>query len=128
MKKVKMEMSLSVAAEYKDWIRYISERYRQCQIKAAVSVNRELISFYWSLGQEIVQREGEKKYGSGFYTALSKDLKELIPGVKGFASSNLRYMAKFYSLYTPLIFPTSCGKFERRGFICGSLGTSQNNH
>lgn len=109
MKKVKMEMSLSVAEEYKDWIRSISERYRQCQIKAAVSVNRELISFYWSLGQEIVQREEEKKYGSGFYTALSKDLKELIPGVKGFASSNLRYMAKFYSLYTPLIFPQVVG-------------------
>ena len=48
-------------------------------------------------------------HGSGFYTALSKDLKELIPGVKGFASSNLRYMAKFYSLYTPLIFPQVVG-------------------
>ena len=51
MKKVKMEMSLSVAAEYKDWIRSISERYRQCQIKAAVSVNRELISFYGHWGR-----------------------------------------------------------------------------
>lgn len=53
MKKVKMEMSLSVAEEYKDWIRSISERYRQCQIKAAVSVNRELISFYWSLAMSL---------------------------------------------------------------------------
>lgn len=122
MKKVKMEMSLSVAAEYKDWIRSISERYRQCQIKAAVSVNRELISFYWSLGQEIVQREGEKKYGSGFYTALSKDLKELIPGVKGFASSNLRYMAKFYSLYTPLIFPQVVGNLSEEDLFAVPWG------
>lgn len=122
MKKVKMEMSLSVAEEYKDWIRSISERYRQCQIKAAVSVNRELISFYWSLGQEIVQREGEKKYGSGFYTALSKDLKELIPGVKGFASSNLRYMAKFYSLYTPLIFPQVVGNLSEEDLFAVPWG------
>lgn len=122
MKKVKMEMSLSVAAEYKDWIRSISERYRQCQIKAAVSVNRELISFYWSLGQEIVQREGEKKYGSGFYTALSKDLKELIPGVKGFVSSNLRYMAKFYSLYTPLIFPQVVGNLSEEDLFAVPWG------
>ena len=35
--------------------------------------------------------------------------RRLIPGVKGFASSNLRYMAKFYSLYTPLIFPQVVG-------------------
>lgn len=122
MKKVKMEMSLSVAEEYKDWIRSISERYRQCQIKAAVSVNRELISFYWSLGQEIVQREGEKKYGGGFYTALSKDLKELIPGVKGFASSNLRYMAKFYSLYTPLIFPQVVGNLSEEDLFAVPWG------
>lgn len=122
MKKVKMEMSLSVAEEYKDWIRSISERYRQCQIKAAVSVNRELISFYWSLGQEIVQREGEKKYGSGFYTALSKELKELIPGVKGFASSNLRYMAKFYSLYTPLIFPQVVGNLSEEDLFAVPWG------
>ena len=43
---------------------------------------------------------------------MSKDLKELIPGVKGFASSNLRYMAKFYSLYTPLIFPQVVGNLS----------------
>lgn len=122
MEKVKTEMSLSVDEEYKGWIRSISERYRQCQIKAAVSVNRELISFYWSLGQEIVQREAEKKYGSGFYTALSKDLKELIPGVKGFASSNLRYMAKFYSLYTPMIFPQVVGDLSEEDLFAVPWG------
>ena len=105
MKKEKTELSLFSAEEYKDWIKSISARYRQCQIKAAVSVNRELISFYWSLGQEIVQREAEKKYGGRFYSTLSRDLKEIIPGVKGFASSNLRYMAKFYSLYAKTNLP-----------------------
>ena len=109
-------LSLSSAEEYKDWIKSISTRYRQCQIKAAVSVNRELISFYWSLGQEIVQRKAEKKYGSGFYSALSRDLRELIPGVKGFASSNLRYMAKFYSLYKSTIFPQVVEKSENEKF------------
>ena len=54
----------------------ISSRYRQCQIKASVSVNRELIQFYWSLGKDIVEREAEKQYGSGFYTSFSKDLKK----------------------------------------------------
>ena len=116
MKKQTTEFSLFSDKEYESWIKSISTRYKQCQIKAAVSVNRELISFYWSLGKEIVLREAEKKYGSNFYSALSKDLKELIPEVKGFASSNLRYMSKFYSLYSNAIFPQTVGESERANF------------
>ena len=122
MEKQKTELSL-LSEEYKDWVKSIGARYRQCQIKAAVSVNRELISFYWALGQEIIQREAEKKYGNGFYSALSRDLKELLPGIKGFASSNLRYMAKFYSLYVSEIFPQVAEKFENGNFpqVVGEL-------
>ena len=32
-------------------------------IKAAVSVNRELIQLYWSLSKDIVERDVERKYG-----------------------------------------------------------------
>lgn len=46
--------------DYKIWVESISSRYRQCQIKAAVSVNRELIRFYWLLGKDVVEREAEK--------------------------------------------------------------------
>ena len=123
MKEQATERSLFSAEEYRNWIKSIGARYRQCQIKAAVSVNQELISFYWSLGQEIVERDAENKYGSNFYSALSKDLRELIPEVRGFASSNLRYMAKFYSLYSPVIFPQVVGESETKNFpqVVGNL-------
>lgn len=108
--------------DYKNWVQSISSRYRQCQIKASVSVNRELIQFYWSLGKDIVEREAEKQYGSGFYTSFSKDLKKALPGVKGFASSNLRYMAKFYLLYTVKL-PQAVGNSEESNFpqVVGNL-------
>lgn len=99
--------------EYKDWIKSISSRYRQCVIKAAVSVNQELISFYWNLGKEIAEREAERKYGSDFYTSLSKDLKKALPGDKGFASTNLRYMVKFYLLYSGTNLPQVVGDFQK---------------
>lgn len=85
--------------EYLKWLEVISQRYRQCQIKAAVAVNRDLIEFYWSLGRDIVERGAEKYYGSGFYDKISKDLKEKFKDGKGFSSRNIRYMAKFYQLY-----------------------------
>ena len=53
---------------------------------------------------------------------LSRDLKELIPGVKGFASSNLRYMTKFYLLYTEKL-PQAVGNSEQPNFpqVVGNL-------
>lgn len=107
---------LILSDEYKKWVESISLRYRQCQIKAAVSVNRELISFYWSLGRDIVLREAEKRYGSEFYSSLSNDLRKALPEIKGFASSNLRYMAKFYSLYSKESFPQVVGDFNKSIF------------
>lgn len=43
--------------------------------------------------------------------------------MKGFASSNLRYMAKFYSLYTPMIFPQVVEKSGNEKFpqVVGDL-------
>ena len=99
MNTISNEQNAFLSEDYKEWVESIGSRYRQCQIKAAVTVNRELVSFYWYLGKEIVDREAEKKYGSGFYNRLSKDLKATFEDAKGFSSRNLRYMAQFYRLY-----------------------------
>lgn len=92
--------SLANYDEYKEWVSSISSRYRQCQIKAAISVNRDLISFYWSLGKEITEREAEKIYGNSFYNRLSRDLKAAFSEGSGFSSRNLRYMSQFFRLYS----------------------------
>lgn len=38
-------------------------------------------------------------YGSGFYKILSDDLKKVLPDVKLFSPTNLKYMRYFYELY-----------------------------
>ena len=85
--------------EYKQWIKDVGNRYRAAQIKAAVSVNRLLIEFYWNLGKDIVNKQVENKWGSGFYSRLSKDLKKVIPEAQGFSVPNLRFVRRFYDLY-----------------------------
>jgi len=40
--------------EYREWIKNISSRFRQSQIKAATHVNEEMLRFYWTLGRDIV--------------------------------------------------------------------------
>lgn len=86
--------------DYRVWLQELGKRYRQSQIKAAVSVNREMLQFYWSLGHDIVERLAKKNYGSGFFRNLSADLNRVLPEAKGLSPRNLRYMQRFYQLYS----------------------------
>lgn len=96
---LRMSRLIKTDAEYSKWIQELKDRYRRNQIKAATQVNREMLRFYWSLGRDIVARDAENVYGSGFYRNLSQDLKEVIPEAKGFSRQNLQYMKKMYLLY-----------------------------
>lgn len=90
---------IKMDAQYSQWIKDISARFRQSQIKAACRVNVELLRFYWSLGRDISIREKENAYGTDFFKKLSADLCDAIPEVKSFSDTNLRYMKRFYELY-----------------------------
>lgn len=87
--------------EYLQWVKELSKRYRQSQIKAAVKVNTEMLKFYWSLGRDIVALKAEARWGSKFYKNLSKDLKEANPLATCFSPKNLLYMKNFYCMYLP---------------------------
>lgn len=95
-----MSKLLSINKEYAEWLKSLSQRFRQSQIKAAVKVNSELLKFYWSLGQDIVERGFENTYGSEFFKNLSLDLQEEFPNTKGFSPTNLGYIKRFYILYS----------------------------
>ena len=100
-----MNQLIKMDEEYRKWIEDIGKRYKQRQIKASVSVNQEMIGFYWSIGKDIVEKSAGSKWGSGFFVNLSKDMRTILPGVQGLSSSNLRYMKKFYELYSDPILP-----------------------
>ena len=121
-----MSKLIKTDAEYSRWIQELKERYRYSQIKAATQVNREMLRYYWSLGRDIVARDAENVYGSGFYRNLSHDLKSAIPEAEGFSRQNLQYMKKMYLLYGELT--TNCqqpvGNYEDE--ICQqAVGISQ---
>ena len=97
-----MSKLIKTDAEYSRWIQELKERYRRSQIKAAAQVNCEMLRFYWSLGRDVVARDAENVYGSGFYKNLSQDLKAAVPEAEGFSRQNLQYMKKMYLLYSEL--------------------------
>lgn len=109
-----MSTLIHIDTEYKQWIQTLSKRYRQCQIKAAVHVNHEMLAYYWELGRDIVRLHAEQRWGSGFMRSLSQDLQQELPDAKGLTQSNLYYCKKFYLLYNEdaIKFPQVVGKIE----------------
>jgi predicted nuclease of restriction endonuclease-like (RecB) superfamily len=82
--------------DYKKFISNIKKRIQQVQIKAAISVNRELLHLYWDLGRQIVAKQNQTKWGSGLINQMSKDLQNAFPDMKGFSLSNLKYIRQWY--------------------------------
>lgn len=94
-----MSSFLETKEAYSGWLERLSIQYQQSQIKAAVSVNREMLTFYWLLGRDIISMRESSKWGSGFLETLSRDLRQRIPGAKCFSVTNLRYMEYFYTFF-----------------------------
>lgn len=89
-----------VNSEYHQWFVALKNSIRQCQIKAALNVNRELLSLYWQLGKEIVEKQKSSQWGDGFITQLSKDLTKEFPEMKGWSERNLRSIRNWYATYS----------------------------
>ena len=92
-------MNIIKDPELKQWLVDLKIRIRQSQIKAMVKVNSEMLRLYWDLGRDIVVRQMEAAWGSGFFEQLSKELRAEFPEMKGFSSTNLKYCQRFYQFY-----------------------------
>ena len=87
-------------SEYNQWLQHIKNLYKNCQIKASLKVNQELLEFYWQLGREMYERKIEEVWGSRIVERLSIDLKSAFPSAKGFSTTNLWYIKKWYIFYS----------------------------
>jgi predicted nuclease of restriction endonuclease-like (RecB) superfamily len=94
-----MNHSITKDKDYSVWLKELKNRVRLVQIKAAVKVNSELLLFYWELGQDIVDKQKNAKWGDGFLKQLSIDLIAEFPDMQGFSLRNLKYIKQWYSFW-----------------------------
>jgi len=87
---------------YFNLLRDIKDKIRSAQIKAAVSVNKELLNLYWEIGRSIVQEQNKSKWGDSVIKLLADDLKREFPDLKGFSRTNLFNIRKWYLFYSIL--------------------------
>ena len=86
--------------EYINWVNELKTLIQKTQIKAVISVNRELLSLYWTIGKSISDKVNRANWGSSVVEELSKDLKAEFPNQKGFSRSNLFSMKKWFEFYS----------------------------
>jgi len=87
-------------SEYKTLIFWLKSQIQSAQIKAAVSVNRELLQLYWFIAEQIVQKQQTARWGDGLVKQVSRDLQKEFPEMKGFSVRNLELMRKWYRYWT----------------------------
>jgi len=78
----------------------LKNKIRNAQVKAALSVNSQLVLLYWEIGRTILERQKQAGWGAKIVENLAKDLQSSFPGMKGLSDRNLKYMRKFAETYS----------------------------
>ncbi len=94
------QKNFTQSVEYKKWVLALKAKVGQAQLKAAVTVNQQLLIFYWNLGIDIVEKQKNTAWGEGFLKQLSRDLMEEFPNIKGFSERNLKYIRQWVLFWT----------------------------
>ena len=79
----------ALPAGYTTLLADLKARVRAAQLRAVVSVNRELILLYWDIGKIIAEAQKTKGYGKQVVERLVEDLQKEFPGTAGFAPQNV---------------------------------------
>ena len=88
--------------EYFHLLNDIKSRVRSAQIKAAISVNKELIGLYWDVGGMIAEKQARGRWGDSIVDMLASDLRKEFPDMKGFSRANLFTVRQWYLFYSTM--------------------------
>lgn len=86
---------MSDLIDYLAFLGSLKERIYSARQHALLSANAEQIRLYFDIGSEILQRQTQQGWGAKVINRLSTDLKMAFPEMKGFSSTNLKYMKVF---------------------------------
>jgi predicted nuclease of restriction endonuclease-like (RecB) superfamily len=94
-----MSQDIIKTDEYRNLISDLKNRIQAAQIKAAVTVNTQLITLYWDIGRQITEKQQASDWGDAVIEQIAKDLSHEFQNMKGFSRRNLYRMKQFYTFY-----------------------------
>ncbi|MCT7586747.1 PDDEXK nuclease domain-containing protein [Aliarcobacter butzleri] len=95
---MKKEIS-TIDENFTIFVKEIKSKILSSQYEALRAVNKELISLYWEIGKNIVEKQEQFSWGKSIVKNLSEELQKEFVGIKGFSVQNLWNMRQFYLEY-----------------------------
>ncbi|MBO6025353.1 MAG: DUF1016 family protein [Bacteroidales bacterium] len=96
------ENVLPINAEIRNAVLSIKAAILKSQSRAAQMVNHEQLSLYYGIGRYVSEHSRIGYWGTGAIDSISKQLKDELPGLKGFSSENIKLMRRFYEAWKEL--------------------------
>jgi len=84
-----------IPADYAAWLTALKARIHVTQQRATLAVNHELLTLYWQIGRDILERQRDAGWGTAIVERVAADLRAAFPDMKGFSRANLMYMRAF---------------------------------
>jgi len=84
---------------YNQAIQIIKSAILQSRYRAAVLVNRELLSLYFGIGKYISENSRNHFWGKNAIETISLELKQELPGLRGFSPVNIKRMRQFFEVW-----------------------------
>lgn len=97
------------ASDYTETLEQLKRTIHESQLRAIISVNKELVLLYWNIGRTICQKQEQDGWGSGVIERLGSDIQKAFPGIEGFSRTNIFRMRAFYTSYAKS--PPAGGQF-----------------
>lgn len=86
---------LEMGQSYATFIDELKKTIRSTRVSVTLQANAQLIMMYWHIGKMILDAQESEGWGARVIDRISLDLRESFPDMKGFSSTNLKYMRQF---------------------------------
>ncbi|WP_234891129.1 PDDEXK nuclease domain-containing protein [Agrobacterium vitis] len=83
------------AQTYATFVGDLKQKIVAARHRAGLSINRELVVLYWTIGRDILGRQEREGWGARVIDRLANDLGQAFPEMTGLSARNLKYMRAF---------------------------------
>lgn len=93
---------MTITSQISEAVATIKSAILQTRYRIATHANSEVLSLYYCVGGYVSQNIESAKWGDKILDAISAQLQQEMPGLKGFSKSNIKKMRRFYEEWEPI--------------------------
>ncbi len=97
------EPELALPDGYRELLEDLKRTVAAARWRTQRTVNTELLTLYWRLGDAVLQRQHAEGWGTRVIDRLATDLRAAFPDMRGLSRRNLVYMRTFAAAYPGLV-------------------------